>query len=68
VSGAVQQSGGYAGSEKLIAINADPKAPIFNVADVGIIGDYKRLCLLLIEQLKKRMPVTNRICKYAGKL
>jgi len=56
VSGAVQHLVGMQGSEKIIAINADPKAPIFNVADVGIIGDYKKVVPLLIEQLKKRMP------------
>ena len=56
VSGAVQHLVGMQGSEKIIAINADPKAPIFNVADVGIIGDYKKVVPLLIEELKKRMP------------
>jgi electron transfer flavoprotein alpha subunit len=55
VSGAVQHLVGMQGSEKIIAINADPKAPIFNVADVGIIGDYKKVVPLLIEQLKKTM-------------
>jgi len=55
VSGAVQHLVGMQGSEKIIAINADPKAPIFNVADVGIIGDYKKVVPLLIEQLKKRI-------------
>jgi electron transfer flavoprotein alpha subunit len=55
VSGAVQHLVGMQGSEKIIAINADPKAPIFNVANVGIIGDYKKVVPLLIEQLKKRI-------------
>ena len=55
VSGAVQHLVGMQGSEKIIAVNADPKAPIFNVADVGIIGDYKKVVPVLIEQLKKRI-------------
>jgi electron transfer flavoprotein alpha subunit len=54
VSGAVQHLVGMQGSEKIIAVNADPKAPIFNVADVGIIGDYKKVVPVLIEELKKR--------------
>jgi len=55
VSGAVQHLVGMQGSEKIIAVNADPKAPIFTVADVGIIGDYKKVVPVLIEQLKKRI-------------
>ena len=58
VSGAVQHLVGMQGSEKIIAVNADPKAPIFTVADVGIIGDYKKVVPLLIELLKKTMPQT----------
>ena len=38
-----------------MAINSDPQAPIFNVADVGIVGDYKKVVPLLIEELQRRM-------------
>lgn len=55
VSGAVQHLVGMQGSEKIIAINADPHAPVFRVADVGLVGDYKTIIPLLIDELKGRI-------------
>jgi electron transfer flavoprotein alpha subunit len=55
VSGAIQHLVGMQGSERVIAINADPHAPIFKVADVGIVGDYARVVPLLIDELKQRI-------------
>ncbi len=55
VSGAVQHMVGMQGSEKIVAINSDPKAPIFNVASSGIIGDYKQVVPVLIKELKKKI-------------
>jgi electron transfer flavoprotein alpha subunit len=55
VSGAVQHMVGMQGSEKIVAINSDPQAPIFNVADVGIIGDHKKVVPLLIKHLQERI-------------
>jgi electron transfer flavoprotein alpha subunit len=55
VSGSVQHLVGMQGSEKILAINADPNAPIFKVADVGIVGDYQKVVPALIAELKKRM-------------
>ena len=40
---------GIGGAEKIIAINSDPKAPIFDYADYGIVGDWERV----IDQLLK---------------
>jgi len=54
VSGAVQHLVGMQGSEKIVAINSDPKAPIFSVATSGIVGDYRRVVPVFIEAMKKR--------------
>jgi electron transfer flavoprotein alpha subunit len=54
VSGAFQHLVGMQGSEKIVAVNSDPGAPIFNVATAGIVGDYKTVVPLLMEELKKR--------------
>jgi len=53
ISGAIQHRAGMQNSDLIIAINSDPKAPIFNIADLGIIGDWKILCDALIEAIKR---------------
>jgi electron transfer flavoprotein alpha subunit len=40
------------GSETIIAINKDPRAPIFGVADYGIVDDFKNLLPILREKTK----------------
>ncbi len=55
VSGAVQHFVAIQGAEKIVAINSDEKAPIFQVADVGIVGDYQKIIPVLIGQLKEKM-------------
>ena len=68
ISGATQHMVGMKGSKNIIAINKDKEAPIFGIADLGIVGDVHKVLPKLIEALQGpltlgRRPPPRRVCE-----
>ena len=54
ISGATQHVVGMKGARRIVAINRDPQAPIFGLADLGVVGDALQVLPKLIEELEAR--------------
>jgi len=54
-SGALQYTAGIQNAEIIVAVNRDPNAPIFKMADLGLVGDARSIMALLLEELRKRL-------------
>jgi electron transfer flavoprotein alpha subunit len=54
ISGAMQHTVGMKGAKNIVAINKDAEAPIFKLADLGIVGDGLKVVGQVIEELKAR--------------
>ncbi|MFR0980361.1 MAG: FAD-binding protein [Holdemania filiformis] len=52
ISGAIQFTAGMKGAEKIIAVNTDPQAPIFDLAHVAVVGDAGQIAENMLKEME----------------
>ena len=69
ISGAIQHKVGMQGSGMIVAVNKDPNAPIFDFADLGVVGDLHQIAPKLAELVRaRRRSVRRHDGRAAGRL